>query len=207
MSSILSLHTSVESALSLAGLGTRVVSKSWKQTANQTGKERHVIIPLECVTAPELDATPFHALVESALMLAAETVLRDHVNAEGDSCFEIPLELFNRPNLIETFMGRDQWLSKGALDLAFTQSATWKRITSRHEFKSSRAYQKAADAFRSDITKLSGRAVRFSPDRCDMLIAKLEESDFNTEFGSFVIKRLNQIKTKQGNDEYDISAL
>ena len=89
-SSLLRLHTSLDAAISLYGIGQRVVSKTWKETANQKRKERHVIVPMEYITAPELNDSPFRALVESALMSAAETVLRDWVNQEGEQCFEIP---------------------------------------------------------------------------------------------------------------------
>lgn len=202
----LQLHTSLDAAVSLAGIGQRVVSKSWKETANQKRKERHVIVPMECVTAPELNDSPFRALVESALQSAAETVLRDWVNQEGDSCFEIPAEQFNRPNLIETFMGRESWLSKEALDLAFTQSQTWNRIVSRPEFKSNKSYQRAANLFKDSILKLSGKNTSLKPELCDALLVKLEDSDLNTEFGAFVVKRLNQIKNKNV-EEFDLSAL
>ena len=204
--SALQLHTSMDAAVSLAGIGQRVVSKSWKETANQKRKERHVVVPVECVTAPELKDSPFRALVESALMSAAETVLRDWVNQEGDSCFEIPSEQFFRPNLIETFMGRESWLSKEALDLAFTQSQTWNRIVSRPEFKSNKSYQRAANLFKDSILKLSGKNTSLKPELCDALLVKLEDSDLNTEFGAFVVKRLNQIKNKHV-EEFDLSAL
>lgn len=204
--SSLQVYRSVDAAISTAGIGQRVVSKSWKETANQKRKERHVIVPSECVTAPELKDSPFRALVESALQSAAETVLRDWVNQEGDSCFEIPSEQFFRPNLIETFMGRDSWLSKEALDLAFTQSATWNRIVSNPEFSSNKSYQRAANLFKESILKLSGKNTSLKTELCDALIAKLENSDLQTEFGAFVLKRLNQIKNRS-NEEFDLSAL
>ncbi len=205
MSAILNLHTSVTSAVALAGIGQRVITKNWKQTANQTSKERSVIVPAECVTAPEVPET-FRALVESALLSAAETVLRDHVNSEGDSCFEIPSELFHRPNLIETFMGRESWMSKEALDVAFTGSATWKRIATRPEFASNAAYRKQAEFFKASILKLAGKTASIKPEVCDTILAKIEDSDLSTEFGAFVVKRLNQIKNR-AVDEFDLSAL
>ena len=205
-SSSLALHTSLDAAITLSGIGQRVVSKTWKETANQKRKERHVIVPVECVTAPELNDSPFRALVESALMSAAETVLRDWVNQEGDSCFEIPSEQFFRPNLIEVFMGRESWLSKEALDLAFTQSATWSRIVARPEFKSNKGYQRAANLFKDSILKLSGKNTSLKPELCDAILVKLDDSDLSTEFGAFVVKRLNQIKNKNV-EEFDLSAL
>lgn len=205
-SPILQLHTSLDAAISLSGIGQRVVSKTWKETALQRRKERHAIVPMECVTAPELNDSPFRALVESALMSAAETVLRDWVNQEGDQCFEIPAEQFNRPNLIETFMGRESWLSKEALDLAFTQSQTWKRIVARPEFKNNKSYQRAANLFKDSILKLSGKNTGLKPELCDAILVKLDDSDLNTEFGAFVVKRLGQIKNRTA-EEFDLSAL
>lgn len=205
-SPILQLHTSLDAAISLSGIGQRVVSKTWKETALQRRKERHAIVPMECVTAPELNDSPFRALVESALMSAAETVLRDWVNQEGDQCFEIPAEQFNRPNLIETFMGRESWLSKEALDLAFTQSQTWKRIVTRPEFKNNKSYQRAANLFKDSILKLSGKNTGLKPELCDAILVKLDDSDLNTEFGAFVVKRLGQIKNRTA-EEFDLSAL
>lgn len=204
--SVLQLHTSLDAAVSLAGIGQRVVSKSWKETANQKRKERHAVVPAECITAPELKDSPFRALVESALCSAAETVLRDWVNQEGDSCFEIPAEQFNRPNLIETFMGRESWLSKEALDLAFTQSQTWNRIVSRPEFKSNKSYQRAANLFKDSILKLSGKNTSLKPELCDAILVKLDDADLSTEFGAFVVKRLGQIKNRSV-EEFDLSAL
>ena len=205
-SPLLRLHTSLDAAISLSGIGQRVVSKTWKETANQTKKERHVIVPMECVTAPELSDSPFRALVESALMSAAETVLRDWVNQEGDQCFEIPAEQLFRPNLVETFMGRDSWLSKEALDLAFTQSATWQRIVGRVEFKQNKSYQRAANLFKESILKLAGKNTSLKPELCDAILVKLDDRDLNTEFGAFVVKRLGQIKNRSA-EEFDLSAL
>ena len=203
---ILQLHTSLDVAISLAGIGQRVVSKTWKETANQTKKERHAIVPLECVTAPELNDSPFRALVESALMSAAETVLRDWVNQDGDQCFEIPAEQLFRPNLVEVFLGRESWMPKEALDVAFTQSATWSRIVARPEFKSNKSYQRAANLFKDSILKLAGKNTSLKPELCDALLVKLDDRDLNTEFGAFVVKRLGQIKNRTA-EEFDLSAL
>ena len=205
-SPLLRLHTSLDAAISLSGIGQRVVSKTWKETAQQRRKERHVIVDAECVTAPELNDSPFRALVESALMSAAETVLRDWVNQEGDNCFEIPAEQLFRPNLIETFMGRDSWLSKEALDLAFTQSATWDRIVNKPAFKQNKGYQRAANLSQVSILKLAGKNTSLKPELCDALLVKLDDRDLQTEFGAFVVKRLGQIKNRT-TEEFDLSAL
>ena len=97
-------------------------------------------------------------------------------------------------------------MSKEALDLAFTQSATWQRIVGRAEFKNNKSYQRAANLFKDSILKLAGKNTSLKPELCDALIVKLEDSDLQTEFGAFVLKRLNQIKNRS-SEEFDLSAL
>lgn len=199
------IHFSVEACMAHLSVDTRMVSKSWKKTANQTPKERHILVPFECVTAPEVP-DQFRPLVESALMSAAETVLRDHVNAEGDQCNTIPLALFSRPSLIETFMGREAWMTREQLEVAFTGSTTWKRIASRPEYQANASYRKMAEYFKGQILKLAGKRVDIPAAECDVLMTKISDSDLETEFGSFVLRRLDAIKNRK-DEVLDLSAL
>lgn len=201
-----SVTTNIESAKSILGIGQRVVSATWKQTQNQIKKERAIVIPLECLLAPEVPEN-FRALVESALASSAEDVLKAWVNSGNENNFQVPCELFTRPNLTESFLARGEaWMTKQELELAFTASATWKRITSRPEFQNNASYKRAAQSFKDTILKLSGKNVSMMPDVCDTILAKLEESDFSTEFGGFVVRRLQSLRDRQ-LEEFDLSAL
>ena len=204
MSSI-RIHSQLSGAQQIKGIDETLIHATWKQTANQTKKERIVLVPMECVKAPEV-VESFRALVESVLMSAAEQVLKDWVNDNPNSA-EMSVELFNRNVLAAGFMVKqDNWMSKEALEVGFTASATWKRITSRPEFKSNAVYQVQANRFKDTILKLSGKAVQLEADKCDVILAKLEDVDLETPFGEFVVKRLTTLKAKQGQ-EFDLSAL
>jgi hypothetical protein len=205
MSSI-RIHTQISGANSVKGIGEVVIACKWKETAKQTSKERAVIVPMECVKASEVPES-FRALVESVLLSQAESVLKAHVNSNGDAANEIPLTSFNRDELVSTFLtGADNWMTKEALEIAFTTSATWKRIVSNPNFASNAVYQMQANRFKEAILKLTGKAVQMDSDKCDMILTKIEDSDLETEFGGFVVNRLTKMKEKQ-DTSFDLSAL
>lgn len=199
------IHTSISSATAIKPVGEVLITAKWKETAKQTSKERAVIIPMECVQAPEVPES-FRALVESVLLSSAESVLKNFVNSEPNS-MEMDSEAFTRPELVSQFMLKsDSWMSKEELEVGFTMSATWKRIASKPEFTSNKQYQIAAQMFKDTILKLTGKAVQLSADKCDAILAKLEDADLETDVGAFIVKRLTSLREKQAQ-EFDLSAL
>lgn len=199
------IHTGVVHAEASKAVGERVIAAKWKQTQNQVGKERAICVEEMELVAPE--AGPFRALVEAALLQAAQDALKNWVNQQGESCFEMPAELLKRNALAESFLQRgDGWMSKQELELAFTASATWNRIVRNPAFQSNDAYKRAANHFKESILKLSGKAAKLQPELCDSIMAKLEDADLSTEFGGFVVKRIGQIKEQQVA-EIDLSML
>ena len=197
MSTTLRVHTTAEATQLSTKLGEVAIVKTWKETKNQTRMARGVVIPMESVKAPEVPES-FRALVESCLLQSAETVLQRFVEngkVEGQSeLFEVPAELFTRVALTESFLTRDSaWLTKQELELGFTASATWKRITGRAEFLSNKAYRAQADLFKDTILKLTGKAVRLAPEKCELILSKLENTDLETPVGSFIAKRLQSM--------------
>lgn len=203
MSNSIRIHSSITGATTVRAVGEVLISAKWKETTSQTRKERAIVIPMECVKAPEVPES-FRPLVEAVLMEAAEGVLKAHVDREGDQCFEILDSHFSRPSLTEFFLQRGEvWLSKEQLEMEFTRSATWKRIVGRKDsngaamYQSNSNYKHAAEQFRAAILKLTGKAVQMKKEHCDSILVKLEESDLETPFGCFVVKRLNQLGKKQ----------
>ncbi len=202
------VHSSVNAIALSVPIGQRLVSKKFNQTSNQAGMERAVCVPAEAITAPELEESGFRALVESALHSAAVAALAKWVKQGNESVFDVPAELFTRPALIEEFMGAEQWMDKSQLDLAFTGSATWARISGRPEMKSNAVYRKKAEYIKEHILKLAGKRVSIKPEVCDTLISLIDEKDLSTEFGVFAVKRLSQIRDRTETEkEMDISGL
>ena len=187
------IHSTINAAI--AAVGEVSINASWKQTANQSRKERSVCIPMECVKAPEVPES-FRALVESCLMASAEETLKSFVNDQPNN-YQISSNLFDRPQLVESFLSKsDSWMSKESLETAFTGSRTWNRIVSRSEFASNVTYQNAANAYKDNILKLSAKPTHLPKEIRDQIIAKMESDDLNTEMGSFIIRRFEQMGKK-----------
>lgn len=190
------IHTSLVSAAAILSVGEKLISVKWNETTKQKKNEVAVLIPMECVSAPEVPES-FRALVESALLSSAKQGLKDFVESNPNS-FEIPKTVFHRDNLTAEYLNSgSNWMKKGELELAFTASATWKRISSRPEFKENKAFQAVANRFKDTILKLSGKATVVSPDDADILISKISDEDLETPFGEFVVSRLDSMKLKK----------
>ena len=203
--STIRIHTQLASTQAIKAVGEVLIHATWKQTANQDKKERCVLIPMECVKAPEVPES-FRALVESCLSAAAEQTLKDFVNGNLNSA-EMDGSLFNRDNLTNSYLTKqDSWMTKEALEIAFTSSKTWARIVNRPDFKNNPVYQMQANRFKDTILKLTGKAVQLETEKCDAILAKLEDDDLETEFGAFVVKRLTTLRAKVA-DSFDLSAL
>jgi hypothetical protein len=195
-SNLIRIHSSIEAAIASVAVGQIAVTKKWKETKNQEGKQRGIVLPMECLKAPEVPES-FRGLVEAVLAQSAENVLQKFVEDGNEGVFEVNEELFTRPALVESFLNSGSgWLTKQELELSFTGSATWKRIISRPEFLSNKVYQAQANMFKEAILKLTGKAVQMAPDRCEQILSKLEDSDLDTPFGEFVAKRLTTLMQK-----------
>lgn len=196
MSKTFKIHSSIIGATAIKAVGEVLVASKWKETKNQKSMERAVLIPMECVKAPDCNEA-FRALVESALMATAESVLKDYCTAQPNN-FEVLTTEFDRPQLIERFISgaNSGWMTADELEAAFKASATWARISSREEFKTNRTYQAAAERYKDAILKLSGKATRYEDEKIDAIISKLAEDDLESELGAFVLRRLDAMKKK-----------
>lgn len=195
------IHSSIIGAAAIKAVGEVLIVEKWKETKNQKSMERAVLVPMECVKAPDCSEA-FRALVESALLRTAEQVLKDYCTAQPNN-FEVLCTEFTRPQLIERFIAGAAfgWMSGEELEQAFTASATWQRISSREEFKSNRTYQAAAERYKDAILKLGGKATRYEDEKIDAIISKLEPADLESDLGAFVLRRLESMKKKNSEDQ------
>lgn len=200
------IHSSIASAAAIVGIGERVVSAKWKQTANQTSKERAVILPMEVLLAPEVPEA-FRPLVESCLLASAEQTLKDFVNLNENN-YEMLPSLFGRGQLTENFLTKSEaWLSREDLEKAFTMSATWKRISGNPNFATNKTFQNIAGQYRDAILKLSAKTAYLAPELRENILAKLSEDDLSTEMGAFILRRFDQMGKKDSAETISFDAL
>jgi hypothetical protein len=69
-------------------------------------------------------------------------------------------------------------------------------------------YRKVANLYAEYILKLSGKRADIPRDKLDWILAKIEDSDLESEFGLFVSRRISQLKTKkETNKEIDLDLI
>lgn len=195
MTNSIRIHSTIVAAQTICPLGERVVSASWKQTTNQDRKERAIILPIAVLLAPEVPDS-FRPLVEAVLLSSAEQTLKDFVTQNPNS-YEVLPAVFSREQLIENYLSTaDNWMNRETLEKSFVAGATWKRITSREEFKSNATYQANANAFKEAILRLAAKPTHIPAAQRDVILAKLDESDITSEFGGFILRRFDQMAKK-----------
>jgi hypothetical protein len=107
----------------------------------------------------------------------------------------------------EAVGGASDWMSKEELTAAWERSATRAKFTQNPRYAGDINYRKAVNAYTDMVLKLAGKTTVYKPEECDKIIAKMDASDLDTEFGAFVVRRLEQIRNKPQKQELDLDCL
>jgi len=210
-----SLYGSLSSATAvLPKNGTHFVLSTKKNNTKgagvEDGWEIHTVIPGFGADIGSLGM--WSDVVNSVLVQQAKESLKQY-RTNNPAATQIPLALFTAAQLREDYLsgGASGAMTKEELDKAFSNSATWKRIIGSDSFKHNSQYRVVADRFKTMVVSLAGRSHGSLQDSdLNKIMAKLEESDFVTPFGAYVIRRIQQIQKARENDEvaaFDIDAL
>jgi hypothetical protein len=159
----------------------------------------------EIQNAPE----QYRAVIEAALDNAAKMILTDYVKAYTVSPSALPAHIFSAENILDRAGDNDSsWLSKEELESAWKESDTRKRIIENNKYKDNVEYRKVANLYAEYILKLSGKRADIPRDKLDWILAKIEDTDLESEFGLFVSRRISQLKTKkETNKEIDLDLI
>jgi len=159
----------------------------------------------EIQDAPE----QYRAVIEAALDNAAKQILTDYVKAYTVSPSELPAHIFSAESILDRAGDNDSaWLSKEELETSWKESDTRKRIIETQKYKDSAEYRRVANLYAEYILKLSGKRADIPRDKLDWILAKIEDTDLESEFGLFVSRRIAQLKTrKEVNKEIDLDLI
>lgn len=142
-------------------------------------------------------------LVNSVLMQQASDTLKNWRTGNPDSTM-IPAHLFTQAALRESYMLDGSGaisFTREQLDSEFSKSATWARIVGSAMYKQNAQYRAIASVFKDKILALAGRSHGSITDEdLDKILAKLEESDLDSQLGAYVVRRIQKIKKDREND-------
>ena len=173
--------------------GQRLVTASFKNPA----RSATIIIPStvwdDLVTCPE----QYRAILDAVLEKAVKSILSKHLNAFSlwpstiDAGYFAPAAILD-----EATNANNQWLSKEELESAWKTSATREQWVTRDDYKTSPAFRKAVAHYEEQVLKLSGKTSQFDPTDLDLILAKMKPEDLTTEFGAFVVRRVEAIRNR-----------
>ena len=150
-------------------------------------------------------------VVNSVLLQQASDSLKSwRVNNPVAS--HVPMSVFRVQQLREDFLAGGAGLSmdKETLEKLFYASATYQGFIGSDKFKFNQQYRTLVDVFKGKIVSLAGRSHgSLSDSDLDAIVAKLADEDLNSQFGVYVVNRVQQIKKKREDEgtEMDLSAL
>lgn len=167
--------------------------------------------PWENLTTSNIP-TIYKPLLEAVLTTAAQAILsRYYLNTfetHKVTISQIPASFFTNDSLLEEASGNNsEWLNKDELTEAWKQSATRASIFNQQRYATDSAYRRAFARFEELILKLSGKTSQFEEKELDTMMAKISNADLNSEFGLFVVRRIEAIKNRPNKAAVDMDIL
>ena len=150
----------------------------------------------------------YAGLLDAVLEKAAKDILSATLSSFTTWPSEIDAARFTFDALMEQAAGSNSgWLSKEELANAWKASATRKAFYCDARFGSNPAYRKAVAKFEELILKMAAKNASYKEEELDKILAKLADDDLTGEFGTFIVRRIEQIRNKPMTAEVDLDLL
>ena len=150
----------------------------------------------------------YAGLLDAVLEKAAKDILAATLSSFTTWPSEIGADRFALDSLMEQASGSNTgWLSKEELTAAWKASATRRAFYGDARFSTNPAYRKAVGKFEELILKMAAKNATYKEEELDKILAKLDDDDLSSEFGSFIVRRIEQIRNKPMAAEVDLDLL
>ncbi len=150
----------------------------------------------------------YAGLLDAVLEKAARDILATTLASFTAWPTEIDALRFTFDALMEQASGSNTgWMNKEELAAAWKASATRKTFYGDARFGSNPAYRKAVGKFEELILKMAAKNATYREEELDKILAKIADEDLTSEFGTFIVRRVEQIRNKPMNAEVDLDLL
>lgn len=147
-------------------------------------------------------------LLDAVLENAAKSILKRYALAFTLLPTSIPANLLSGDAILTEAAGSaSEWLSKEELTAAWETSATRRQFITNPNYAANQAYRAQVNVFADLIKKLAGKTSTYTPTELDVMQAKLHEDDHTTEFGQFVMRRIEALRNKPAPAVMDFALL
>ena len=168
-----------------------------------------IAIPSDPWTSMRYDVPVAYAgLLDAVLEKAAKDILSTTLSSFTSWPTEIGADRFTLDALMEQASGSNTgWMNKDELAAAWKASATRRAFYSDARFSSNPAYRKAVGKFEELVLKMAAKNAAYREEELDKLLAKIADDDLTSEFGTFIVRRIEQIRNKPMTAEVDLDLL
>ena len=150
----------------------------------------------------------YAGLLDAVLEKAAKDILSATLSSFTTWPTEIDALRFTFDALMEQASGSNSgWLSKEELAAAWKASATRKALYGDARFGTNPAYRKAVGKFEELVLKMAAKNASYKEEELDKIIAKIADDDLTGEFGTFIVRRIEQLRNKPMTAEVDLDLL
>jgi len=150
----------------------------------------------------------YAGLLDAVLEKAAKDILSTTLASFTSWPSEIGADRFTLDALMEQASGSNTgWLNKDELAAAWKASATRKIFYGDSRFGSNPAYRKAVGKFEELVLKMAAKNAAYREEELDKILAKLDDDDLTSEFGTFIVRRIEQIRNKPMTADVDLDLL
>lgn len=144
----------------------------------------------------------YRAILEAVLDSAAKAIISKQLSSYSVWPSTLDAGLFCEAALIDEATGANSdWMNKEELEQAWRNSATRAKWVKSPNYAANAAFRKAVAHYESLITKMAGKTSSYTPQDLDLILAKMEPSDLTTDFGSFIVRRIEAIKNRPNRVE------
>ncbi len=151
---------------------------------------------------------PYAALLGAVLETAAKSILSRRLENMSVWPTSIDASILTPDAILSEASGANtEWLTREELTAAWEASATRKAFINSPNYQANKAYRQAVEMFKELVLKLAGKTSQYQESELDKILAKMHEDDFSTEFGVFVIKRIEALKNKPARASVDMDIL
>lgn len=202
----LNISTDVKAAALLTPADHRLIVQHLRNPARSIC----VAVPAAPWTQLRTSGVPetYVGLLDAVLDNAAKAILKRYAVAFSLLPTSIPANLLTADAIMTEAAGSaSEWLSKEELTAAWETSATRKQFITNPNYAANQAYRAQVNNFAELIKKLAGKTSAYEPAQLDIMQAKIHEDDHMTEFGQFVMRRIEQLRNRKPAEELSFALL
>lgn len=204
LTNMLTIYTDPKQAPTLAA-GQRAITARFR---NPSRSATVLIMDTAWTTMNATVPAPYSALLGAVLETAAKSILSRRLEAMSIWPSTIQADILTPDAILSEASGANtEWLTREELTAAWESSATRQAFITNPAYGTNKAYRQAVDMFKELILKLAGKTSQYQDSELDKILAKMNEADFETEFGGFVIKRVEALKNKPAKTAIDLDIL